>query len=357
MRSKLLFAMKILARVAVFFAILFAILFALSGITNWVTSQEGKTDRHMRDYIYTYLGEQKKNSIDVFVGGDSETMASFSPIQAFEEEGIASFPLVMPAARLSELVPMIQMSMENQSPKVLLLETNLLYQKIEPAVGFKVLMESKISNRLMVFRLHNVWKHAFSPLPKQYKLWRGFRLRDGVAPAVKVDEYMKQPADEKRPIAWMNRQLFNMILRTCRKNHVRLILYSCPSTTNYGMRKHNSLQELADENGLTYIDLNLAADEIGIDWNADTFDQGDHLNLAGARKVTSYLVRDVKQLMPDLPDHRNDPEYADWLTDAAEYDKAVEEVLGLIEDEAAAGGGDAVYEQGDIWSDWDKEIH
>ena len=60
MRSKLLFAMKILARVAVFFAILFAILFALSGITNWVTSQEGKTDRHMRDYIYTYLGEQKK---------------------------------------------------------------------------------------------------------------------------------------------------------------------------------------------------------------------------------------------------------------------------------------------------------
>lgn len=131
--------MKILARVAVFFAILFAILFALSGITNWVTSQEGKTDRHMRDYIYTYLGEQKKNSIDVFVGGDSETMASFSPIQAFEEEGIASFPLVMPAARLSELVPMIQMSMENQSPMVLLLETNLLYQKIEPAVGFKVL--------------------------------------------------------------------------------------------------------------------------------------------------------------------------------------------------------------------------
>lgn len=49
------------------------------------------------------------------------------------------------------------------------------------------------------------------------------------------------------------------------------------------------MQQYADEKGIAYLDLNEKVEELGLNWAEDTQDKGDHLNVYGAEKVTSYL--------------------------------------------------------------------
>lgn len=42
------------------------------------------------------------------------------------------------------------------------------------------------------------------------------------------------------------------------------------------MQRHNEVQALADALAVPYLDLNLNTEELGIDWNLDTLDGGDH---------------------------------------------------------------------------------
>ena len=54
---------------------------------------------------------------------------------------------------------------------------------------------------------------------------------------------------------------------------------------------------------MDYIDLNYAVEDLGINWKTDTADKGDHLNLNGAQKVTTYIGSFLKENY-SLEDHR-----------------------------------------------------
>lgn len=69
------------------------------------------------------------------------------------------------------------------------------------------------------------------------------------------------------------------------------------------MQRHNEVQALADALAVPYLDLNLNTEELGIDWNLDTLDGGDHLNYTGCQKATAYLQR-YMQTHYTLPDRR-----------------------------------------------------
>ena len=74
-------------------------------------------------------------------------------------------------------------------------------------------------------------------------------------------------------------------------------------------------------------DARRIADRIGIDWEWDTNDGGDHMNLTGATKVTNYFGEYFRG-KGDLTDHRGDPGYSDWDEELAEYDQLVKEMDG-----------------------------
>ena len=97
--------------------------------------------------------------------------------------------------------------------------------------------------------------------------------------------------------------LLRRIARICREHDAELILISTPSTVNWNMKRHNRVQKLADKLGATYIDMNLLADEIPIDWSVDSYDAGDHLNYTGAVKATAYLGKYLSEA--GLPDRRS----------------------------------------------------
>lgn len=112
------------------------------------------------------------------------------------------------------------------------------------------------------------------------------------------------------------------IMELCRRSGAKLLLVSAPSPKNYSYRKHNAIENYAKEKGLTYVDLNLKIKELGITWQKDSYDKGDHLNLYGAQKVTRWLGTYLKQNY-ELPDHRNDPAYEDWNELSKKYEEAV----------------------------------
>ena len=108
------------------------------------------------------------------------------------------------------------------------------------------------------------------------------------------------------------------IRKLCEKNGAELLLVSAPSPVNYDYKKHNALEEYAKEKGLTYVDLNMKHRDIGLDWTNDRYDRGDHLNIHGARKVTEYIGKYLKENY-QLPDRRKDDNWKEWNELAGQY--------------------------------------
>ena len=90
---------------------------------------------------------------------------------------------------------------------------------------------------------------------------------------------------------------------------------------------HNAVAKFAEECGVEYMDANYDRDKIQIEWENDTFDGGDHLNLFGARKMTTYLG-DYLARECDLTDHRDDPAYQSWQELWTDYEREIRDMEG-----------------------------
>ena len=65
------------------------------------------------------------------------------------------------------------------------------------------------------------------------------------------------------------------------------------------------MEDYAAQHGLLYINFLEKIDEIGIDWNTDTYDQGLHLNVYGAEKLSRYFGRILSEEL-GAADHRQE---------------------------------------------------
>lgn len=227
---------------------------------------------------------EPKDTIDVVVLGDSESYSSFSPMQLWEDYGYTSYVAGVPGAKIGENYDVLKLLFKRQKPKVVLLETNNLF-RYQPPNNVEQRMTKRIYQRFPLLKYHSAWK---SPLMRAKGiLFQGFNVNGGVKP-YEGGKYM-YPSREREKIFPTNEKYFRGIVRLCRKHQARLILYSAPSPRNYNYKKHNAIKVLAEQNNLTYLDLNVRASRLEIDWRSDTRDRGDHLNLVGAQKATAFL--------------------------------------------------------------------
>ena len=77
---------------------------------------------------------------------------------------------------------------------------------------------------------------------------------------------------------------------------------------------------------MSYLNLNDTKTNVGINWETDCLDKGDHLNVSGAEKVSNALGTYLKEQYA-LPDHRGEKAYASWDTLAEQYDTLVDEKI------------------------------
>ena len=117
----------------------------------------------------------------------------------------------------------------------------------------------------------------------------------------------------------LSASIFAKCIHYCKIQGSIPVLISVPNYNGWNYQKHNALQKIADNNGINFVDLNLALKK-KINWKKDSVDGGDHLNIKGAKKTTAYLGEYLKNEY-GLPDRRGDIKYKPWDNDVEEYHK------------------------------------
>ncbi len=282
---------------------------------------EGGNDKQARQIL-----REPAHTLDYLVLGDSESYSSLSPMEIWREYGYAGYNCGVPGQRLQDTFYFLQEVLERQSPKVILLETNLLFRSSDSQEEFQKTAGSVIQQFFPIYKYHDRWKYMTldtllfgwrNPKRNEPDTLKGFRYNITIAPYTKGD-YVKR-TDQVEPIQEIPLRYLNRLADLCDEQGIQLILYSSPSPSCWSYAKHNGVAAYAADRALPYVDLNLHLEGLGIDWSKDTRDKGDHVNYYGARKVTAYLGAYLEQ-NGGLTDHRQDAGYASWADLLAKYE-------------------------------------
>lgn len=281
-----------------------------------------------RNKPWVNIRNEKSNSMDVLVLGDSESYTTFSPLEIWEQDGIASFVCGQTGQEVEETYYMLKTAFRSQKPKIVIFETNSMFQPQSAAEGIQKMITQTANYYFPVFLLHSMWQNWVMGPEEQQIYYKGFVVRDTVEP-YDGKEYMEK-TDRKEEMSKIVRFYMDRIIQMCKDEGCSVILYSAPSPNNYNYAKHNTLTEYAKQNDLDYLDFNLMTDELGIDWEKDSLDNGDHLNVLGAEKLSRYFGSYLKAHY-DLEDRREDPEYQSWDEGMSDYQDAKKNASHKIE--------------------------
>ena len=253
-----------------------------------------------------------------------------------DDKGIPTYVCGQGAQRIPETYYMLKHAFKKQSPKIVILETNTLFRDIGAVKSTQEILTQTGQYYLPVFRYHNLWKTVVDE-PEMHTNYKGFVIRDEVDPYEGKPDYMKKKKKCETMPEYVKVYL-EKIEELCEKNNAQLLLVSMPSPKNWNHKRHAEIQKYADGKGITYLDLNKKVEELGLNWTEDTQDKGDHLNVYGAEKVTSYLGNYLEENY-ELEDHRNDPMYEAWNQLAEQYKQNLARIKGKIEVAKETGVG------------------
>ena len=119
----------------------------------------------------------------------------------------------------------------------------------------------------------------------------------------------------------------DLMRETCVEKGITFVIFKAPTDTwHYPWYPEwdEQLKEYADKNGVAYVNSIALAAEIGTDWDTDSYDGGDHMNMTGAEKVSRFLGGWLRDNC-GLADRRNDPEFgasAEWQEVVERYREA-----------------------------------
>ena len=299
---------KIIFKCCIFTLILIIFLMNLSKI---LIPKSNDAENGMHYVKANAVVAEEKNSLDVIVVGDSESFATIIPMKLWEDYGYTTYVSGTPAQVLTETLSQTYKIFKSQSPKILILEANNVFKNIE----LDSPIEEVLKYLLPVVDYHSRWKHLkkddFTIDPdytwKDEMKGYDYSLVIDKADSSKYMEY----TDEVEEIKPFNKLCLKILNKFCKNNGTELMVISTPSTVNWNYKKHNGIEKFLKEENIDFLDLNILAGEIGIDWEKDTRDKGDHLNHTGAIKATDYIGKYLSK-KNILENHKDDEKYSKW---------------------------------------------
>lgn len=275
-----------------------------------------------------------KNSTDVLFYGSSVTAAAIDPFQLYNEYGISSYNLGVISQTMSGTYFWFKESLKTQKPKIAFVEVKTLGRKSDKLetkarksydymnLGLNKLqyaVETKNSGKDMEGTEEEIdlWEYLF-PLSLYHTRWseleyddydfalgnnksdtKGFAALSNTFKYVSTydkasDEAGKYDGFEAKEVEFSqynstNKSYVKRIAQLAKENNVELILFKTPDTS-WSVKKYNYVNEIAQELGVKYIDLNIKSfrEAMDIDFSEDGADS-IHMNINGAKKVTSYI--------------------------------------------------------------------
>lgn len=309
-------------------------------LVSKLLSPKYMTDLVEGSMIAEYYEEEKNHEV-IFIG-DCEVYANFSPMVMYEEEGITSYIRGTSQQLVWQSYGILKETLKYETPKVVVFNVNSLRydkpvseaynrltldkmkwskEKVEIIKASMMEEETFISYVFPILRYHSRFSELtsedFEYLFKETKnTHNGFLINKNIKPAGSLPA--KKPLADYQ-FADICYDYLNKITELCKDNDIKLVLIKAPSLYPYWYDEYNEqMIEYAKNNDIQFFNLKEVVDEIGIDYQTDTYDAGLHLNLNGATKLSKYFSKLLKENY-DLTDYRRDEE----------VDKVYEEKLQL----------------------------
>ena len=170
-----------------------------------------------------------------------------------------------------------------------------------------------------ILRYHDRWnqltmtdfRHLFS---KDKVSHNGYYMRCDIRG---VDTIWRTPGRISYEFDETSMYYLDQIRQLCAEKGIELILVRAPIEYGWHEQWDENIEKYAAQYGLKYINFCNYADEMGIDMTHDTYDEGLHLNIYGAEKLSVFFGRYLKENY-DLTDYRTVPAVA------KEYEKDIE---------------------------------
>lgn len=291
-----------------------------------------------------FIAEYYKETTDhdVIFLGDCEVFSNISPVYLWENYGVTSFVRGSAQQLIWQSYYLLRDTLRYETPDIVVFNVlSLIYNepqneaynritldgmrfsadKIGAVLSSMTEGESAIEYFLPFLRFHSRWSSLepddFKYLYKKDKVTHnGYYMRVDIKPVESLPTVRKLSdyTFGSRAMEYLDK-----ILELCRKNGIELVLMKAPSLVPHWYDEWNAqVVDYADKNGLLYINVLAAAEEIGIDYKLDTFDAGMHMNLTGAEKVTEYIGSILTEKYP-LTDHRGDTKYEGVWADKVKF--------------------------------------
>lgn len=316
-------------------------------IPKWVDH-----DGNMMSFIIKGFYKEPKNSLDIIFLGNSDVYRAISPMEIYDKTGITSYNFVSAGQRMWISYPMLEDALKTQSPKMIILNVDSLfftsnastgnYHKVYDNMPFSLTKikgvfdknyelenDVKFKHFLPIITYHNRYgelssddfKYAFYDYTNPTK---GMDLVSYQEPYISEEDYMTY-TDEVANIPEKNLKYLDKMVDLCKKNEIQLVLMEVPSADSWNYKKANAVMKYAQDKNLVFLDLNTkeAQEKMKFDWATDTSDGGDHLNMYGAEKVSSYIAEYLTDNY-EFSSHKDDSKYSYWNEQYEEYLKIKE---------------------------------
>ena len=118
------------------------------------------------------------------------------------------------------------------------------------------------------------------------------------------------------------------IINICREEKVALVFVLTPyQASEEHIMKLNAVKQIAEEEGIEYVDMNNYIEEIGIDLDSEMADWG-HALISGSEKNSMWLGKYLQENYR-IADRREDVKYENWDAVKEAYEKARMEITGM----------------------------
>lgn len=312
--------------------------------------------------ISEYYEKTNHGNNDVVFVGDCEVYENFSPVTMWNNYGVTSYIRGSAQQLIWQTYYLMKETYKYETPKVMIFNVlEMIYDTPEStgdsekreaynrmtldgmkwssmkwnSIKASMTKQEKETDGywsyiLPILRYHDRWTEV-SAEDFRYLFHRDAVTDNGYLMQVKVNPVLGE--FNKRPLvdysfgdnSW---KYLDMIRDLCKEHGTQLVLIKAPSLSPVWYDEwEEQIEQYAAENDLLYINFLEKQEEIGIDWNQDTYDRGLHLNVYGAEKLSDYFGRILVEEC-GIEDRRNDPALSSiWEDKTKAYDARKDQLL------------------------------
>ena len=317
--------------------------------------------------------EQEPGTIDVMFYGSSHTYSDINPAVLWDQEGISSYDLAGSLQPLWNTYYYMKESLKYQTPKVMVVElvraiegrdyieeartvTNTFGMKFSKD-KIEAIRVSTPDNLIPYLLGYPVYHSRYTELSRaDFAAYRGDphgKASKGYYPLYVTKSYdsMADMSEitESSDLAPKSEEYLRKIIALAKEEDIPLVFMISPyqGIVESEQMIFNRCGEIAEEEGIPFLDFNRMYDELGLNPETDMA-EASHLNYRGTEKLSRYLAGWLASNY-DLADHRGDEAYASWDENAADWkQKDLNQALG--EEESWEGLLQKLRENGETYT-------